>query len=621
MASFPSAKSDEPLNNQQHNKDAESNGCKDSQLPVDLDVITINVFFDGTGNNMFNTQHRLDDEEAVKNGNSKSYGNLKDQISYENDFSNVALLYKAAEDNKATVFRVYIEGAGTIQDQEDDRGGLAAATGVSGIMDRVKEAFDKSNKNIYDKNYSQLIFNVFGFSRGSFYGRYFVALLKESPDTADPGPGIIERGYSKVVGNIPVLNNSMGGIPIRTDDYDFKNNGRSLLKVKPTEININLLGIYDTVASHGWNHHDDSIPFKLDIGAKQQINKVIHLTAQNEYRNHFALVTINTAQADTKKDLCNPAVSKPIGFECSFPGAHADIGGGYIKPYPEGINGDKGLYLSVYDDPFEVNNFKRDMGEVYWKWYVNRGYYTVSKNYDEIRATQRNLTALHAVNVSDDLSAHEIHQKKILVEEEKFNNLINNENEISSKDNYGVPRKDGMYGEIKVVNTFTKYEVRGKRYVNGNSYQYIPLEVMYDLAQNELNAVKFNNTDGLFQLNKNFTEVKVDPVLCKFRNSAIRLVKENYLTKSSLNITTHLAGLEFKESQYLYHEYIHVSLAAELKYGMDYFSSYMTNGSQDYNKDENYYPTRVIVLDNKSGVVNTKPSRGGNKRYEDESFS
>lgn len=628
---FSSTKSDEPLNTDENNKDAETNCEPDSQLEVPLDAITINVFFDGTGNNMFNTDLRFEDEKLLREGKERKNKALQDGISYNNDYSNVALLYKAAEDTNQNVINIYIEGAGTIKGQQDDNGGLSAGTGPSGAVERVRDAFEQIVFNLQEKKPDQqLIFNVFGFSRGSFYGRYFVMLLKKSPQdrSTDKGPNAFEEAWSKlpVLNKIWVTSNQVEGIPIRTDEYDFKKNGRALLKKEPHEIIINLVGIYDTVVSQGWIHTNDSIPFGMNIGLKQQINKVVHITAQNDYRNHFALVQTNTAQEDIKAQACDITAGKPVGFECSLPGAHADIGGGYIKPYFEKYANDneQGLYLSVYDDPFEALNIQRDKGEIYWKWYAKRGYFLPSKpdqeRYEEIRTKQKNIVALQSTKPGDEDWEQQMHRERLDKAHNEFYKALNKEPAVGSEDNYGIPKKEGVYGELEVVNTWQRYEVRAKRTLWHNSYQFIPLEVMYDLAETQMNAVSFTKKSGLAQLKIYFTEVQADPVLAKFRDYTLKMVRANYKVNPQVMITTQSAGLTEKESQYMYHEYIHASMAAELVHGIKFFSQYTANGGIDNNKTPEYYPWRVLITDNASGIKNEKPDRPLGRKYKDQPY-
>ncbi|OSI13802.1 phospholipase effector Tle1 domain-containing protein [Neisseria dumasiana] len=83
---------------------------------------------------------------------------------------------------------------------------------------------------------------------------------------------------------------------------------------------INFFGLFDTVSSLGMEHYNDVKEFKLDIGAPKSIRRIVHFTAQNDYRHHFPLTSIKGAVKDKR------------GFECSFPGVHSDVGGGYYEP-------------------------------------------------------------------------------------------------------------------------------------------------------------------------------------------------------------------------------------------------------------------------------------------------
>ena len=74
----------------------------------------------------------------------------------------------------------------------------------------------------------------------------------------------------------------------------------------------------------------------------------MHLTAQNEYREHFPLTRIPCA------------VEEGIGFECSLPGAHSDIGGGYSEDYPEN----------------KVIKPSNPFGDyIDFEWFITKGYY------------------------------------------------------------------------------------------------------------------------------------------------------------------------------------------------------------------------------------------------------
>lgn len=694
------AEENRPLNQE----NAETNDNQDSCVVCTLNAITVNVFFDGTGNNMFNTQHRLDDEKLIDEEYQKRqiptdiseekknsireqirqeitpYGNLKDQISYENDLSNVALLYNAAE-VEACIKRVYIEGAGTIKDQADDQGGLAAATGESGIMDRVFDAFSQIRKQIKEQSTNMIIFNIFGFSRGSFYGRYFAAVLKESfteqdkqraekeatkkeiaaQKRAEQNQAALEKrraqqqnppsAFSRMVssaastiGNVlfapvtaikKIVNNKLPifeSLPILTNDYARQCNGRGLLDYQPAEITINLVGIYDTVSSHGWDHHNDSIDFKLDIGDKQKIKKIIHLTAANEYRNHFALVTTNTAIKDRNSD------GKPVGFQCSIPGAHADIGGGYIKKWEE-----KNYFLSNYDKPETTNFFTTDAGEVNWRWFRDKGYYgygSATSTYSQIAKTRKaineieqEITNLQAKVAADQATnnSNSANQQALVIAQEKL--AVTNKQlkllyeQISPSDSSAANapaqaattidqdpvllRQDGYRAGDFIVekawalNLQSYYKVRGTRQFTENAYQYVALKMMHQMAKHQyINALQFTSAKGEKDLTKAYNGVNSDPFLAKFCNYAVNTALNNYedYTKDMLKITMN-GVLSDKEQRYLYHNFIHNSLQSE--FTLTGIANYFTNGSRDYNKDTNFNPVRVIVYDNQTGVQNT----------------
>ncbi|AZS51047.1 hypothetical protein DM558_09800 [Entomomonas moraniae] len=720
-----------------------------SQVQLNLNYLRLNVFFDGTGNNMFNTEHRLEDDkkiaeeydavdrnldpddwnDRIKIKETKDeihrkrgdYYNLNGSLSYDNDYSNPAILYMAAEVTEKRK-RVYIEGSGTIREEMEDQGGLAASTGVSGIVDRVFQAYMFCATELKETKTDGLIFNVFGFSRGAFYGRYFTALLKEdsrddpeatakeaqqkeqyakdkaardqaalekrkqqhakqdnAPTPTWDGPSWYEAPLRWAKNTVqyavvePVMllwklaHNIVPGtesIPIYTGTYKYQNTGRTLLLYPPEKIVINLVGIYDTVAAHGWNHHNDSVPFKLGIGARQGIKKVIHITAENEYRNHFALVSINTALIGSNKD------GHPVGFQCRMPGAHADIGGGYIKNFEE-----KGKYLSVYEPPGEASSWEKQSGEIDWRWFYKKGFYATEQtkpDYDQLRKSQRQIEHLDnqiaakkkqgldtiadekeresLVRQLDDSRAqvsmdqqtyHEYKTQQLnqqiadkqlagldtKAEQAKLKALQeSNESKEPSKGISVIPAKEGDYGDLGVrkhtsLALHTYYKVRGWRIFNENAYQYVPLKLMYTLATDDyLKALEFINPNGEALLIESFNKIEANPVLKKYSDQAISLAQANFKTSNKEFFYLPFKDmLTAKESQYLYHDFIHNSLSPE--FGFDRIPDYMTNGSQDYNKDKDYNPIRVMVYDDRDGPENTKKNnpytQGQQKSYDE----
>ena len=361
-----------------------------SQENVEVESFTINVFFDGTGNNLHNTEFKLQDqeyrrlstdykniseklnnkdlselervalvkskqqkkmeiEEYVKSKEYKNRTYLGDETSYGNEFSNVALLHLGSDKySPESAINIYIQGAGTTKDELDDTDGLGFAEGKSGVHSRVNEAFSLINNILNSKKNDLYEINVFGFSRGSFYARVFCAWLKQATDDVGgtsrlpyrPGPG-------------GMLTASLN------EDKLIKNRRYSFLKEPPESFKIQLVGIYDTVSSHGMLHYNDPKTFPLDITNKNEgICRIVHLTAQNDYRDHFPLTHVKAALEEGTNV-----------FECSFPGAHSNLGGAYSDFWQE-----KNHYLS-YKNRKEKGALTERSGEIDWLWWKDKGYY------------------------------------------------------------------------------------------------------------------------------------------------------------------------------------------------------------------------------------------------------
>lgn len=242
----------------------------------------------------------------------------------------------------------------------------------SGIYVRVNESFKKIQKIVKEIKAKRYSINVFGFSRGSFYARVFCAWLKEnkaSEEFNSFSPGFLGTG--------DIGYKSYSPPPVREEHthnlrYDF-------LDTPPDLFNITLLGIYDTVSSHGLEHYDDpegsdiTSPLSLADGDTfpiaitnddQEIEKIVHLTAQNEYREHFPLTHINAAlESEPQKGRS--------AFEISFPGAHSNLGGAYTDVWEE-----EDHYLSLADN--EATKGKLD-GSIHWTFWKDKGYYSDSE--------------------------------------------------------------------------------------------------------------------------------------------------------------------------------------------------------------------------------------------------
>ena len=242
---------------------------------VTAQVGYVNVFFDGTQNNYYNVSAPV---EQKKQG----------QGSYFNDLSNVARMWKSIQ-SSSVANAVYIEGIGTAREQDDDKVGLAFGAGETGIPERVRASFamivEKVKRNIKaGADMPALIrINVFGFSRGAAAARHFVHLVNTQKDVFGPA-----------------FKGSLTG--------------------------INFVGLFDTVAAYR-GYESLQLAFKAGYA-----NKVFHLVAHDEYRSNFPLTDISSARA---LHTVNCTESYRMGYELRIPGAHSDVGGGYLPKVRE----------------------------------------------------------------------------------------------------------------------------------------------------------------------------------------------------------------------------------------------------------------------------------------------
>lgn len=268
--------------------------------------VTVILFFDGTKNNRNNTFRRLDiDTNSNTSKDSKAiYKKMyEEESSYENGYSNVAALsYMAIEDKINRIVVDYIEGEGTENDQIGDTMGYAFGSGNTGIPVKVSRGFAKIKKKINgvykkDKEYvKELIIKVFGFSRGAAAARSFITTTENK----------LKERYPKAK-----ITYAFAGLFDTVSSYEPK-------------------GRFDEFGS-ALSHDFDNDVNELGLSLDGMVKKVIHLTAENEYRKNFSLTTIATS------------IAAGVGFEFQIPGAHSDVGGGYeeyehvekrvIRPY------------------------------------------------------------------------------------------------------------------------------------------------------------------------------------------------------------------------------------------------------------------------------------------------
>jgi hypothetical protein len=274
--------------------------------------LRIGVFFDGTGNNKFNSDSVYYNESVYHNKkidrppliesqippiNRKSFV-IESGSSYWNSYSNIALLYdiyeQKIERNKnsnaeyhSLQLKFYVEGIGTLQTEEDDKLGSGFGEGARGVIARVEQTCERIANdvaialiNIQDKKKMEIIsikFDVFGFSRGAAAARHFcnevlktgveqifndesvfssrnkVPNINKSKKTKKSLPNIQKSdpaNYKKVIDNTAVVRSFV--TPAR-GIFTGGVLGKFLKKHKITfpknNVSIEFLGIFDTVIS------------------------------------------------------------------------------------------------------------------------------------------------------------------------------------------------------------------------------------------------------------------------------------------------------------------------------------------------------------------------------------
>ena len=322
------------------------NGAEDGVIEIEQ-----GLFFDGTNNNHRNVEIRKKVQKIEEYQDQSKPENIATEKekdiysssklfddSYENDFSNVARLWRGVDQEK---YGIYIEGIGRKDEDGDYIRGMALGKGETGIRAKVRKGckkladeilkkIKKKRKNIEEIKSITITLDVFGFSRGAAAARNFVyeignnkrkvdiKILSESIHTED---GIMTVYRDKDGVNVDSTYLDNGKMP------KLGYLGYYLLQKKLTKedlnrirIKIRFVGVYDTVASFGSEHSDDIVELQLNNLGKPA--KVVHFTAMDEHRKKFALSKI------------------PEGanfIEKNFPGVHSDIGGGYTTDKKEEI--------------------------------------------------------------------------------------------------------------------------------------------------------------------------------------------------------------------------------------------------------------------------------------------
>ena len=332
--------------------------------PENTITLYIGMFFDGTGNNRFNSESLYYTKVKGNNDRIKSSEiptqlsftltpekikekdiskiNISNRDSYWNPYSNIVKLHDLYKEKSETDLRTkknkytlkqYVEGIGTEKYKEDSVGGSSVGRGDTGIIAKVERGIkDLVKEKIAplpkDKKIYKIVFDVFGFSRGAAAARhfcnevkkpaYYVTRTKRDPYEREARILTDEKDLVKHAGGI--LGAELNKIGLKPYEETYNN------------IEIRFLGLFDTVVSdlvvkENLGYIAALFTTKPWIPILEQerlediktnisglgIKKVFQIRANDEWRANFAYTPTEE------------------GYTLHMLGAHSDIGGGYAE--------------------------------------------------------------------------------------------------------------------------------------------------------------------------------------------------------------------------------------------------------------------------------------------------
>jgi hypothetical protein len=283
--------------------------CKRKRVPGI--TITIGMFFDGTGNNVFNIDNRLlntctnmdvgvnaEDAEScsrkldMSDNGAGSYLGYYSNIHWLNTLYTIDAQIKIDEKTDYQV-AVYVEGIGTARDKEDSLIGMGIGEVFEGVTKKVDDAISQISNQlkaliVTDNNITCAIdkiqFDVFGFSRGAAAARHFANRVRNQDN-------VIQQA-------------------IKTGLNGRNQHGKPAGEVR-------FLGLFDTVCAVGSVTNLFDVHGPVNPGVELKLppdiaQKVFQISAMHEVRYNFSLNSI-----------------KDSWPELALPGVHSDIGGGY----------------------------------------------------------------------------------------------------------------------------------------------------------------------------------------------------------------------------------------------------------------------------------------------------
>ncbi|PAM91703.1 hypothetical protein B4N84_27215 [Flavobacterium sp. IR1] len=326
--------------------------------------LTLNLFFDGTGNNKTNIEAR------EKNTTPYHRNSNKKDDSYTANYTNVARMYDAVSKKAPKQLNIYIEGVGTADLKSDDKlpKGIAQSVGFwsTGIHDKMKRgcelAAEKVKKAANGKPIDLITINVYGFSRGAATARHFLSITNQTHTTSIDLLGFFNLpGYFWPIRHPKNTNENESSYP---DNIEIKWGyfGIYLIKNKifeVGEVRFNFVGLYDTVSSHGFVHYNDVKDLGLD--AIKKVKMVFQLAADDEYRENFDLTNIDSAGLK--------------GLTLTLPGVHSDIGGSYLDIDVETSVVYEEKHTEIRDRHYKPTPYNTKRAEAFKALLIKEGWY------------------------------------------------------------------------------------------------------------------------------------------------------------------------------------------------------------------------------------------------------
>lgn len=223
--------------------------------------------------------------------------------------------------------RIYIRGVGTAPNElraaSDTATGWGGEERINGVVYAIVQFLERF-KSLFGHHPQTVKFDIFGFSRGAALARNFVNAVLQNFFTSE-----------------------------FTTTY-------------PLTMEIEFLGLFDTVASIGIPGNEKNPGYALHVPLDKIKTKTIHLVAEDELRDDYDLTSILSEPLfHSSRDYFSEKAEEIV-----CPGVHADIGGGYISGYEHGSSNNQLAlyYLNLMRNkaidcgvPFKIENpYKTD---------------------------------------------------------------------------------------------------------------------------------------------------------------------------------------------------------------------------------------------------------------------